>query len=212
MRLGIFGGTFDPPHCGHLRLAEAARVQLQLDHVLWVLTADPPHKHNLPISPVADRLAMVAAALAAEHAGEVSRVDIDRPGPHLAVDTVALLAQHYPGAQLVYLMGGDSLRDLPHWIRPEAFLAHCSLGVLRRPGDAIDLPTLERALPPLAGKVAFVQSSLVNISSKEIRHRVQAGAPLEGWVPPVVAQIIRERGLYVAGGQPVRTTEGENQK
>jgi nicotinate-nucleotide adenylyltransferase len=211
MRLGIFGGTFDPPHCGHLRLAEAARVQLQLDRVLWVLTADPPHKHNTPMSPVADRLAMVTAALAAEPAGELSRVDIDRPGPHLAADTVVLLSQQFPGAQLVYLMGGDSLRDLPGWIRPEAFLAHCSLGVLRRPGDNIDLPVLERALPELVGKVAFVQSSLVDIASKEIRRRVQAGESLEGWVPAAVAKIIRERGLYLAEAQAAQRAEGEDQ-
>jgi len=210
MRLGIFGGTFDPPHCGHVRLAVAARDQLQLDRVLWVLTADPPHKHNRPISPVADRLAMVEAALQFEAAGELSRVDIDRPGPHLAADTVALLSQQYPGARLVYLMGGDSLRDLPGWIRPEAFLAHCSLGVLRRPGSALDLPRLEQALPALKGKVAFVETSLVGISSNEIRRRVQAGLPLEGWVPAEVAQVIRDRGLYLSGGEAVVPGGGAN--
>ncbi|MGH2523704.1 MAG: nicotinate-nicotinamide nucleotide adenylyltransferase, partial [Anaerolineales bacterium] len=84
MRLGIFGGTFDPPHCGHLLLTEAAREQLHLDKVLWVLTAEPPHKQGQPISPVAHRLAMVQATLANEPAHELSRVDIDRPGPHWA--------------------------------------------------------------------------------------------------------------------------------
>ena len=199
MRLGIFGGTFDPPHFGHLRLAEAARVQLRLERVLWVLTADPPHKHGQPLSPVEDRLAMVVAAIAGQAAYELSRVDIDRPGPHLAADTVALLAQQLPGAQLVYLMGGDSLRDLPRWIRPAEFLAHCSLGVLRRPGDAIDLAALERVLPGLAAKVEFIQSPPVAIASNEIRRQAQAGLPLEGWVPPAVAQIIRERRLYIRG-------------
>ena len=132
MRLGIFGGTFDPPHFGHLRLAEAASRQLHLDRVLWVLTADPPHKHGQAISAVQDRLDMVLAAIGDQPAYALSRVEIDRPGPHWAADTVALLARHYPAAQLVYLMGGDSLRDLPRWVRPQAFLAYCSLGEIGR--------------------------------------------------------------------------------
>lgn len=196
MRLGIFGGTFDPPHFGHLRLAEAARVQLGLDKVLWVLTADPPHKHGQTLSPVADRLALVLAAIADEPAYELSRVDLDRPGPHWAAETVALLARQLPGDQLVYLMGGDSLRDLPKWIRPAEFLAHCSLGVLRRPGDAIDLAALERVLPGLTAKVEFIQSPPLAIASHEIRRQVQAGLPLDNLTPPAVAQIIRERRLY----------------
>jgi nicotinate-nucleotide adenylyltransferase len=196
MRLGIFGGTFDPPHFGHLRLAEAARAQLKLDQVWWVLTADPPHKHGLPLSPVADRLAMVEQAIAREPAYALSRVDIDRPGPHLAADTVALLARQLPNAQLVYLMGGDSLRDLPKWIRPEAFLAHCSLGVLRRPGDAIDLAALERRLPGLTAKVEFIQAPPLDVASHEIRRRVRAGLSLDPFVPAAVAQIIQERRLY----------------
>jgi nicotinate-nucleotide adenylyltransferase len=208
MRIGVFGGTFDPPHCGHVRLALAAREQLKLDRVLWVLTADPPHKHTLPISSVADRLAMVEAVLATETVGELSRVDIDRPGPHLAADTVALLSRQYPRAQLVYLMGSDSLRDLPEWIHPEAVLAHCSLGVLRRLGSLVDLPALERTMPALRGKVEFVDSPPVDISSKEIRRRVQSGAPLVGSVPDAVARLIRERGLYVAGEPAAADGEG----
>ena len=195
-RLGILGGTFDPPHWGHLRLAEAARVQLSLDQVLWVVTARPPHKQGRAISPVADRLAMVTAAIAGEPTYVLSRVEVDRPGPYWAADTVALLAQQFPDAQLIYLMGGDSLHDLPRWVRPQAFLAHCSLGVLRRPGDAIDLPALEQILPGLTAKVAFVESPPIPIASHEIRCRAKAGLPLEGWVPEVVAQIIGERRLY----------------
>jgi nicotinate-nucleotide adenylyltransferase len=198
MRLGIFGGTFDPPHWGHLHLAEAASRQLRLDRVLWVLTADPPHKQGQVISAVADRLEMVLAAIAGEPAYELSRLELDRPGPHWAADTVALLAQLYPGAKLVYLMGGDSLHDLPRWVRPQALLAHCSLGVLRRPGDAIDLPALERALPGLAAKVEFVQAPPLTLASHEIRRRAAEGQPLEGVVPEAVARLIRARGLYAA--------------
>jgi nicotinate-nucleotide adenylyltransferase len=196
MRIGIFGGTFDPPHWGHRHLVEAARTQLKLDKVLWVLTADPPHKKNRPLSPVADRLAMVEALIAEEPAYEISRVDIDRPGPHWAADTVTLLAQQFRSHQLVFLMGGDSLRDLPTWGRPLEFLAHCSLGVLRRPNDAIDLAKLEGLLPGITSKVEFVRATPLEVASHTIRQRVRAGQSLAGLVPEAVIRIIQGRRLY----------------
>jgi nicotinate-nucleotide adenylyltransferase len=199
MRLGIFGGTFDPPHYGHLWLAEAARAQLRLDTVLWVLTADPPHKQGHAVSPVADRLAMVLAAIAPEPAHKLSRVDIDRPGPHYTADTVACLAAQFPHADLIFLMGGDSLRDLPKWGRPLDILNRCSLGVLRRRGDAIDaalLAELEQVLPGITAKTAFVEAPPVDIASNEIRRRVRAGESLAGLLPGAVETIIWERRLY----------------
>src|SRR5436190_1707725 len=196
MRIGIFGGTFDPPHLGHLHLVEAARTQLKLDKILWVPTADPPHKKNQLLSAVTDRLAMVEALIAGEPAYEISRVDIDRPGPHWAADTVALLAQQFPGQQLIFLMGGDSLHDLPTWGRPQEFLAHCSLGVMRRPQDAIDLAKLESLLPGITAKVEFVQATPLEIASQTIRARVRAGQSLAGLVPEAVIRIIQARQLY----------------
>lgn len=196
MRIGIFGGTFDPPHLGHLHLAAAARAQLKLDKILWVPTADPPHKKNQTLSAVADRLAMVEALIAGEPAYEISRVDIDRPGPHWAVDMMALLAGQFPGQQLVFLMGGDSLHDLPTWGRPLEFLAHCSLGVMRRPNDAIDLDQLESLLPGITAKVEFVQAVPLEIASHTIRQQVREGQSIENFVPQAVAQIIQARRLY----------------
>ncbi len=195
-RLGVFGGTFDPPHNGHLALARAARTQLGLEQVLWVLTPDPPHKQGRLISPVADRLALLEAALAGEPGAALSRVDLDRPGPHWAADTLALLARQFPQAQLVYLMGGDSLRDLPRWGRPREFLAHCTLGVLRRPGVVIELADLEQALPGITARVEFVDAPPVAIASHDIRRRVRAGETLAGLVPDAVARLIQDRGLY----------------
>jgi len=133
-RVGVFGGTFDPPHNGHLALANAARQQLGLDNVLWVITADPPHKRGHFISPAADRLSLVNAAIAGQPGMVLSRVELDRPGPQWAADTVRLLSEADPETDLVYLMGGDSLRDLPNWGRPDQLLRYASLGVLRRPG------------------------------------------------------------------------------
>jgi nicotinate-nucleotide adenylyltransferase len=196
MRLGIFGGTFDPPHVGHLRLATAALEQLSLDRVLWVLTADPPHKQRNAISPVEDRLAMVAAAIAGQGAFEISRVEIDRPGPHWSADTVRLVREQHPGAELYYLMGGDSLADLPTWGRPQAFLAATQLGVLRRPGDEVDLAALEAVLPGVSERVRYIDVPPMDVASQDIRERVREGLPLEGLVPPAVEAIIDARGLY----------------
>ena len=112
MRIGIFGGTFDPPHVGHLILAAEARDQLDLDCVLWVVTPDPPHKTTRALTPLETRLVMVHAAIDGDERFQISRIEIDRPGPHYSADTVRILAEEYPGSQLYYLMGGDSLRDL----------------------------------------------------------------------------------------------------
>ena len=196
MRYGVFGGTFDPPHNGHLALAQAALEQLNLDRVLWVVTADPPHKQETPLTPVHDRLDMVTAAINGRPQFEVSRVDIDRPGPHWAADTVALLKQAKPGDELVYLMGSDSLRDLPSWGRPREILAKATLGVLQRPGVAVDLAQLERDLPGLSKKVAFVSAPHLAVSSHDLRQRVAEGRPIDDQVPAGVAALIRARGLY----------------
>jgi len=196
MRYGVFGGTFDPPHYGHLALAQAALGQLNLDRVLWVVTADPPHKQGRPLSPVQDRVDMVLAAVAGQPQFEVSRVDIDRPGPHWAADTVALLQQAYPGAELVYLMGGDSLRDLATWGRPRELLAKATLGVLLRPGAEVDPASLEPELPGISGKVAFVTAPRMALASHDLRQRVAEGLSIEGLTPPGVAALIQARGLY----------------
>ncbi len=149
-RLGIFGGTFDPPHVGHLILATEAQYQLQLERVLWVLTPYPPHKAGQSISPVDERFELLSASLEGNPDFELSRVDLDRPPPHYAVDTVALLRKTYPAAELVYLMGGNSLADLPTWHTPQAFVQACDeIGVMQRPGRAYNLPDLEVILPGL---------------------------------------------------------------
>ena len=196
MRLGIFGGTFDPPHSGHLALALAALQQLGLDRVLWVVTADPPHKVGLPLSPIQDRLDMVLAAIRGQSGFEISRVDIDRPGPHWSADTVALLKYSQPEAEWVYLMGGDSLRDLPTWGRPQELLANASLGVLLRPDAEVDLARLEQILPGISSRVAYVSAPRQAISSHDIRRRVAHGRSIDGLVPSGVAALIQARGLY----------------
>lgn len=197
MRLGIFGGTFDPPHHGHLILAAECYDQLSLDRLLFVLTPDPPHKQGRYISPISDRLAMVEAAIARDPVFELSRIDIDRPPPHYAVDTLALLAEQHPGAELIYLMGSDSLVDLPTWHAPHRFVLACDeIGVMCRPGEEIDLVELESQLPGIQEKVRFVQAPLLEISSSEIRRRASAGRHYRHYLPEPVYELILSRGLY----------------
>ena len=197
MRLGIFGGTFDPPHIGHLLLAGEAQEQFQLDLVLWVLTFKPPHKSGQIISSIQDRLDMVMAAINGNRNFELSRIDIDRPAPHYAIDTVRLLGKENPGAELIYLMGGDSLENLLKWYQPAEFVRGChALGVMRRPGNRIDLTGLESQIPGITHKIRFFDSPLVDISASQIRDRIREGRPYRYFVHPGVFDIIQDRQLY----------------
>jgi nicotinate-nucleotide adenylyltransferase len=196
-RLGIFGGTFDPPHLGHLILAEEARYQLALDSVLWVLTPHPPHKQEQSITPLSDRLELLLAAIYRNPSYKLSRVELDRQPPHYALDTIRLLGIRNPGAELIYLMGGDSLRDLPKWHSPLEFVAAChSLGIMRRPGDQIDLERLESQIPGINHKLHFVDTPLLDIASSQIRQRIRTGKPFRYFLPEAVYQLIQKNQLY----------------
>ncbi len=195
--LGVFGGTFDPPHLGHLILADEALHALGLTRLLWVLTPDPPHKPGRRFAPLEDRRAMLELVLADEPAFELSTVEIDRPGPHYALDTVRLLAAQNPGCDLIYLMGEDSLRDLPTWCRPADFLAAVhALGVMRRPGLPADLAALEAVLPGVAAKVRLFDAPLIEIASSDIRRRIAEGRPFRRFLTPQVYAYIQRRRLY----------------
>ena len=196
-RIGIYGGTFDPPHIGHLILATEAGVDLRFDRLLWVLTPIPPHKLEQRITPLAHRLAMLELALSTEPDFELSRVEMDRPGPHYTVDTVRLLADSYPSADLVLLIGGDSLRDLHTWHRPADLVAAChEIGVIRRPGDSIDLSAWERQVPGTQAKVRFVDAPLLDISSSDIRRRIRENLPYRYYLSPSVYEYIQKNQLY----------------
>ncbi len=196
-RIGVFGGTFDPPHVAHLILACEARAQLRLDRLLWVLTAIPPHKLGQVITPLEDRLAMLQLALAAEPSFEISRVDIDRPGPHYSTDTMRLLRKANPAARWVFLIGEDSLRDLATWHEPAKLVAECDeIGVMRRPGVLTDPTNIENEVPGITAKLHFVDAPLLEIASNDIRRRVEEGRPFRYFVPEEVYQYIVEKGLY----------------
>jgi nicotinate-nucleotide adenylyltransferase len=197
MRIGIFGGTFDPPHVGHLILAEECRTQLDLNKLLWVVTNYPPHKQQMNISPVDKRIELVKLSIAGNPGFELSRVDVDRPGPHYALDTVLLIREQYPEAELFYLMGGDSLHDLPQWHRSQEFLAACDgLGVMRRHQDRVDLESLEAMLPGIISKVHLVEAPILEISSHQIRQRIQTGEGYRYYLTVAVYQALMEMDLY----------------
>lgn len=204
-RLGLFGGTFDPPHLGHLILASEAYSQLHLTRLLWVLTPTPPHKLDQAITPLADRLAMVELAIAGDPAFELSRLELDRPGPHYTIDTVQQIHSQDPEADVILIIGSDGLGDLPGWQRAADLVAAChEIGVMlrpepgegHRPGEPADLAELERALPGAGAKVRFVDAPLLEIASSQIRSRVAAGEPFRYYVPPAVCDYILKHNLY----------------
>lgn len=196
-RIGLFGGTFDPPHLGHLILASEAKSQLELTRLLWTVTPDPPHKQEQPITPLEHRLAMVRLAIGDNPSFELSEVELDRPGPHYTVDTIKLVADQNPGAEIVPVIGGDSLQDLPTWHQPREILyaAHW-VGVMRRPGEETNLEELERELPGIRSKVHYVDAPLLEIASSEIRSRVATGKPFRYYLPDPVYEYINEHHLY----------------
>jgi len=196
-QIGLFGGTFDPPHLGHLILAAEAYSQLGLDRLLWILTPDPPHKQDQAITSVEHRLAMVNLAIGDNPSFELSRVELDRPGPHYTLDTVEIIADQYPDADISPIIGGDSLQDLPTWHRPKEILYACHwVGVMRRPGEETNLEALERELPGISSKVHYVDAPLLEIASREIRSRVATGRPFRYYLPLPVYEYINEHHLY----------------
>lgn len=205
--IGIFGGTFDPPHIGHLILAAEAYAQLSLERLLWVLTPDPPHKQGQHITNIDTRLTLLQAALEDNPAFEISTVDIERPGPHFALDTVKILRRNFPSKKLVYLMGGDSLRDLPSWYCHHDLINEIAvLGVMRRPGDEIDLESLEMNLPGLHNKVHFIEAPLLTIAASDIRQRIIEGRPYRYYLQPSVYKIIKQCRLYTTLLQETQKT------
>lgn len=195
-RLGVFGGTFDPPHLGHLILAEQARDQLGLDRVLWVPADDPPHKLGRAISPADHRLRMLELALTGNPAFNISTVDLERSGPDYTADTLDALAAANPGCELTFLIGGDSLRDLLSWHEPARIIERAVLGVMARPGAHHDLDALTAALPALPHRLRWVQSPQVDISGSDIRARVAEGRSIRYLVLPDVETYILQHGLY----------------
>lgn len=197
--VGILGGTFDPIHYGHLVIAEDCWYQLGLDEVLFVPAGDPPHKRGRVISPAADRVAMVALAIADNPHFRLSRVEVDRPGISYSVETVARLRKELgPEARLFFVIGADMLRDLPSWHQPDRLADLCEIVAVNRPGyPPFDLTRLEPAVPRAAERIRQLEVPELNIAASDLRRRVAEGRPITYMTPDAVVRYIQERGLYV---------------
>jgi nicotinate-nucleotide adenylyltransferase len=192
------GGTFDPIHLGHLILAEQARAGLGLERVLFVPAGQPWRKAGRQIAPVADRVAMVQAALAGDPYFELSTVESERRGPSYTADTLAVLQDALgPGARLHFIIGLDALMDLPHWRAPERILERARLAVAARPGlELPDTSALERSVPGISARIDLVAMPQIDISSTDIRRRVTAGRSIRFLVPAAVEAYIHACHLY----------------
>jgi len=195
-RIGIFGGTFDPVHNGHLYIANALRAALDLERVVWVPAGRPPHKTGQIVSSDHDRLAMLNLALAGSAADQIDTIDIERSGPSYTADTLDSLAECFAPARLVFLMGEDSLRDLPTWHDPDRLLEAAELAVAARPEVDADLDSIARQVPAVKGRVHLVPTKEIAISSSEIRRRVGEHQSIQGLVPAAVEAYIRDHELY----------------
>ncbi len=211
MRLGFFGGAFDPLHIAHLRLAEEARVAAELDMVYFLPTAAPPHKQEAAAS-FSDRLAMVQLGLAGNPFFRVDTLELDRKGPSYTYDTLCALQQRYPQAERYFIIGMDSYCDIGTWFRFQELFALASFIVVQRPGhgaleDALDLlPACCRdtfvysdggGLEHLSGnKILFIQGAPMAIASRDIRQLIAKEGSIRYLVPEAVEDYIAQKGLY----------------
>jgi nicotinate-nucleotide adenylyltransferase len=201
MRVGLFGGTFDPPHIGHLVVAQDALEGLELDHVRFVVAGEPPHKGGRELSPSSLRLAMVRAAVGPDPRFRVSRREVDRLGPSWTVETLRELHEAEPGVRWHLLVGADQLERFHTWRCPNEVARLARLTVLAREGRD------PRDMDPEADVVyETVPVTRVDVSSTDVRERVRSGRPIRYRVPDAVREIIRDEGLYrlaSAGGPRV---------
>jgi nicotinate-nucleotide adenylyltransferase len=195
VRVGLLGGTFNPPHIGHLVIASQALAMLELDRVLFVPVHEPPHKAIEADPGVEHRVAMCRLAVAGEERVDVSLVEVEAPGPSFTVDTLSRLHDRCPGDQLTFIVGGDMALSLPAWREPAAILSLASLGVAERKGVA-RADITERLADLGTENVRFFDMPRIDVSSSLIRRYVAAGRPIRYLVPDPVADYIRREGLY----------------
>jgi len=195
--VGYFGGTFDPPHLGHEMLAREAFFQLSLDAVMWLITPDPPHKTKREITPIQSRLEMLKIVTDRYDEFMISEVDLQRSPPYYAADTAAIIKNNHPEVGLVYIIGEDSLHDLPGWYQPERFLSTIDqLAVAPRPGFNEDLVALDEKIPGLKAKTVFLTEIMIEISSSLIRERIKRGLAYDHFLSQGVAEYIERHYLY----------------
>lgn len=189
MRIGIFGGSFDPIHIAHLILAEQCREQGQLDTVLFIPAPRPPHKHNSTVASFNDRVAMIRLAITGHPQFVVDTCEQDRQGLSYTVDTLRYLHQRDPGNEWFLLLGGDSVRDLELWREPHGIANQCKLLIVQRPG-------IQAILPPPYFQYQIIDSPLIDVSSTAIRNKLAAGHSVCFLLPASVEEYVRAKNIY----------------
>jgi nicotinate-nucleotide adenylyltransferase len=202
MRIGIFGGTFDPVHLGHLILAEQCREQARLDEVLFVPAARPPHKQERELTPFSQRVEMLSLAIAGQPAFRVDELEKDRPGPSYTVDTLAQIKASRADADLYLTLGADTLHDLPHWYEPARVAELAELLVAPR-SDWLMLSEseLRKSLRLTDGaplRMQWIHLPTIGIASRDLRRRAAEGRSLRYLVPRAVEAYVQDKRLYVA--------------
>ena len=195
-RVGLLGGTFNPPHLAHLVCAQEAYVGLELERVIWIPVFEPPHKEVEGDPGVEHRIALCEAAVGDDPRFEVSRIEADVPGRSYTIDTLRRLHESSPEDELTFIVGGDMAHALPTWHEPEAVLALATLGVAEREG--VRRNDIAERLSGLAGadRIRFFDMPRLDISSSMIRRRVAHGHPIRYLVPDAVASYVAAQGLY----------------
>lgn len=186
--IGLFGGSFDPIHHGHLLVAQAVCERLGLEELRFLPAREQPFKLGRHDAPADLRARMVALAIAGEPRFRLERIELDRPGPSYTVDTLRALRAREPGREFAVLVGADAALDLPRWREADSLATLARFVIFARPGAAV---------PPLPWPVEVVEVPLVAISATDIRRRVAAGRSIRYWVPDAVAECILAEGLYL---------------
>ena len=196
-RIGVLGGTFDPPHVGHLWLATLAADALHLDRVLFMPAGQPPHKRSRNVTSAAERLLLTKMAIAGDPTFSLCPIEMERPGPSFTVDSIEELLRLYAGARLYLLMAADALAQIETWRDPDRLLRLVEWAVGPRPGIAQpDRDDLRQRFGPAAARIHLMAGPSLDVSASEIRRRVAAGRAIRYLVPRAVEALIIERGLY----------------
>ncbi len=203
MRLGIFGGTFDPVHFGHLILAEQCREQGRLDQVAFIPAARPPHKQDKALSSFAERVEMLRLAISGQPAFRIDELEKDRPGPSFTVDTLRQLREQRPDAELFLIIGSDTLHDLPTWHQPVQVLELAGLLVVPRLGWSIlNAEEMKKslALPDTFElRLQICAIPQIEIASRDLRRRLAEGQSVRYMLPRAVEAYIHDKGLFQNG-------------
>ena len=202
MKRGVLGGTFDPIHNGHLAIAGEVAARFAMDEILFVPAGQPQLRTGGPVSAGEHRVQMIRLAINGKPHYRLSTVEIERAGPSYTVDTIAQLGGQLKDEDgLSFVLGWDSLVELPRWREPARLVSMCRLVAVPRPGVTLpDLHSLEVLVPGITKSVILLKAPCVDISASEIRRRVAQGLPISHLVPGPVADYIREQGLYATIG------------